>query len=271
MRRRIATLAALAVFSARLAADVRVTSTTSVEGPFAGMVGGLMPRMVMHIKGTKARADVEVGGQTMSSITDLASKQVTILNSATKTAQVLTVGSIPGLPEGTPPPVLPEIESSFKPTGKTQVIAGTTCEEVEVRFAISTAKAAASAPAEAGDMMKNLRLVLNGTMWVGKSGPGVAEYLAFTSSAAKQGAAALMNSFPGGGGNGLDRLIEVFSGAGGMPYLTELALTIEGNEQLAAFLKQQGPIKVTNKVVDVSTDPIPDDVFRVPEGYQIKQ
>ena len=269
MRRRIATLAALALFSTPLAADVRITSTTAVEGPFAGMVGGMMPRMVMHIKGTKARADVEVGGQTMSSITDLASKQVTILNAATKTAQVLTVGSTPVA--GASAAVLPEIESSFKPTGKTQVIAGTTCDEVEVRLAISTAKAAASAPAEAGAMMKNLRVVLNGTMWVGKSGPGVAEYLAFTSSAARQGAAALMSSFPGAGGNGLDRLMEAFSGAGGMPYLTELALTIEGNEQLAAFLKQQAPIKVTTKVVDVSTDPIPDDLFRVPEGYQIKQ
>jgi hypothetical protein len=46
-------------------------------------------------------------------------------------------------------------------------------------------------------------------------------------------------------------------------------MTITGNDQIAGLMKQQGPIKIVTKVTEVSTDPISDELFKVPDGYQI--
>ena len=42
----------------------------------------------MRIKGLKARSDVDVNGQTQTSITDLGSKEIVVLQHGQKTAQV---------------------------------------------------------------------------------------------------------------------------------------------------------------------------------------
>jgi hypothetical protein len=36
-------------------------------------------------------------------------------------------------------------------------------------------------------------------------------------------------------------------------------------------MKQMGPMKIIQKLESVSTDPIADDLFRVPEGYTIEK
>jgi hypothetical protein len=270
MKRSVALLALIALTAVPLRADVRVTSTTSLEGAFAAMMpGGAPPKVVMRIKGSKARADVDVGGQTMSTITDLAAKQVIVLNSAQKTAQFLSSGA---LPAGKLPVALPKIDATVKPTGRSQAISGVSCDEFSVSMSMSMGEMMAGSgqmPAEAAEMMKAIRLSMNGSMWVAKSGPGVAEYMTFQSAAAKGEMLSMMTAIPGLSGSGLDRLMNAFASAGGMPYLTELTMTIQGNDQIAEVMKQQGPIKVTTKVTEVSTDPIPDDVFTTPADYKV--
>jgi hypothetical protein len=269
MKRFVALLALIGLTAVPLGADVRVTSTTSLEGAFAAMMpGGTAPKVVMRIKGTKARADVDVAGQTMSTITDLGAKQVILLNSAQKTAQFLTGGK---LPAGALP-VVPKIDAMVKPTGRSQAISGVSCDEFSVSMSMSMGEMMAGSgqlPPEAAEMMKGIRLAMNGSMWVAKSGPGVAEYMTFQSAAAKGEMLSMMTAIPGLSGSGLDRLMNAFASAGGMPYLTELTMTIQGNDQIAEVMKQQGPIKVTTKVTEVSTDPIPDDVFTTPADYKV--
>jgi hypothetical protein len=46
-------------------------------------------------------------------------------------------------------------------------------------------------------------------------------------------------------------------------------MTIEGNDQIAEVMKSQGPIKLITKVTEVSTDPIPETLFKVPEDFKI--
>jgi hypothetical protein len=124
-------------------------------------------------------------------------------------------------------------------------------------------------PPEAAEMLKSIRISMNGSAWVAKSGPGVAEYAAFQSASASAAMTALMGSVPGMKGSGIDRLMGAFSGVGGLPYLTELLMTIEGNDQIAEVMKSQGPIKLITKVTEVSTDPIPETLFKVPEDFKI--
>jgi hypothetical protein len=68
---------------------------------------------------------------------------------------------------------------------------------------------------------------------------------------------------------GLDRIMESFSGASGLAYLTELKMEIEGGGEMAGLLKQFGDLKFTNRVTDVSTAPLSDELFTVPSDYTV--
>jgi hypothetical protein len=267
MKRWLATIVLVAFCAVPLSADVRVTTTTTIEGGLAAMMGGMAPRVVMHIKGMKARADVDMGTQTMSTITDITTKQFILLNAAQKTAHVMTPDALPK----DVPLSLPKLDATIKPTGRSQTIAGAACEEFTVAMTISMAEMAASPklPPEAAQMLKSLKISMNGSAWVAKSGPGVAEYMAYQSASTSGAMAALMGAIPGMKGSGIDRFMGAFSEAGGIPFLTELLMTVEGNDQIAEVMKAQGPIKVITKITEVSTDPISEDLFKIPDGFTI--
>ena len=43
-------------------------------------------------------------------------------------------------------------------------------------------------------------------------------------------------------------------------------MTVEGTGQMAEMLRQMGPMKITTKVTSITTDPIADDTFKIPEA-----
>jgi len=268
MKRGLATFAVLALCTATLGADVRVTSTTTIEGAVASMMGGLVPSMVTHIRGSKSRTDIVVGNQKISTIVDVDAKQVIVLNATDMTAKVLSADSVPGAPEGM---AMPKIEGSLKPTGQSKMVGDAQCQEHALSMTMSMAEMAGSAKMspEAATMMKDLRILVNGSMWIAKTGPGVAEYVAFQTLSAKNSMSALMRAMPGMGTGGLDRFMESFSNAGGLPYLTEMNMSIEGGGDMAAMMKQFGDMKLTSRVTDVSTAPLSDDLFTVPANYKV--
>jgi hypothetical protein len=270
MKRWLTVTLMTAVCSAPLRADVRVTSTTTLEGPMAAMMGGIAPSMVTQIKGSKSRTDIQVGDQEFSTIIDAQTRQIIILNPADRTARVLTPESIPMDQPGAPIP-MPKIDASVKPTGQSKLIDGTQCDEQAISLTISMAQMAAGSqmPPQAAEMMKDVKVLMDGSAWIAKSGPGVAEYTAFQAVSAKQSLSTLSQSMPGLGSMGLDRLIESFAGASGLAYLTELTLAIEGGGEMAGLLKQFGDMKFTNRVTDVSTAPLSDDLFTVPADYKV--
>lgn len=269
MRRWVAALAIVGLSGVPLRADVTVTTTTTMEGAFAGMMGGMTPRVVMRIKGSRSRADIDVPGQTISTITDLEGKRIIILNNAQKTAQILTAGA--PLSPGGKPFTVPKMDASVKPTGRSQTISGNACDEFAVTMSMSMGEMGGSAqmPAEAGEMMKSIRMVMSGTMWIAKSGPGVAEFAAFQAASVKGEIAKIMGGMAGFGGGGLDRMMGSLAGATGLPYLTELTMTMEGSGPIVEMMKQQGPIKMTTRVTEVSTDTLADDLFNVPNDYKV--
>jgi hypothetical protein len=224
--------------------------------------------MVTHIRGSKSRTDVVVGTQTITTIMDAEAKEVILLNATDMTAKVVSAASMPALPEWMNPP---KIEASLKPTGQSKVVSGTECQEHALAMTMSMAEMAGSgkmAP-EAAAMMKDMKILVNGSMWIAKAGPGVAEYAAFQALSAKNSMSALMRAMPGLGAGGLDRFMESFSAAGGLPYLTEMNLTIQGGGDLAPMMKQFGDMKLTSRVTEVSTATLSDDLFTVPTGYKL--
>jgi hypothetical protein len=272
MTRWVVTVLTIALCSVSLYADVTVTSTVSVQGtggPVA--LGNMQPRMVMRIKGSKARADIDLNGQTMSSITDVAGKQIILLRADQKTAQVMTPANA-GAAAGMPPMRLPKVDATSKRTGQSRTIDGVPCEEYAISMKVNMAEMSGSPqmPPEAAAMLKDVRMIMTGSMWVAKSGPGVAEYASFQKAAAAANLAGFVGgAIPGLGASGLDRMMTAVSGTEGIPYLTEMNMTVEGSGQMVEMMKQLGNMKMTNKVTAVSTDPIADDLFAVPADYKV--
>ena len=264
MKKWIAAAALAAMVAVPVHADVMLVQTMTLEGAAAAMIGNMqMPKMTTRIKGERARADIEMGGHTVTAITDLSSRQVIVLNAAAKTATVIEPAA--AVPPGT---VLPKIDVSFKPTGKTQVVEGQQCEEHTIKIQFSMAEASGGKlPPEAAAAMKDVQMILDGSMWIAPSAPGSGEYAAFNKAALSSNLLGALAGVAGGKGAGFDKLMEAAATAAGVPYLTDITVRFEGTGPFIDAMKQMGPIRMVQKTVTVSTDPIADTMFQVPEGY----
>jgi len=269
MNRFRTTLVLLLLCAAPMRADVTVVQTMSIEGAMTAMMGGVTPRMVTRIKDQVSRTDVDVMDQTVATITNLATRQLIVLNGADKTAQIFGAGS-PAFPAGQAPP-MPKVDVTSKPTGQSRVIEGAQCQEHAFTMKVNLAEMGASGqmPAEASAAMKDVRLSVSGSVWVATEGPGVAEYMAFYKAAADANLAAAVTGMPPGQSGGLESLMNAASAAPGLPYLTEMIMTFEGTGKVVDMMKVMGPMKLTHRVTSVSTDAVPNDLFVVPEGYQV--
>ncbi len=270
MRKAFVTVVVLAICWVSIRADVTVTQTMTMEGAAAAAMGAQMPKITIRIKGQKSRADVEVNGQVITSIADLASREIIMLNSTAKTATVTTAGSVAA---GGAPVAMPDIEISFKPTGKNQVIDGHQCEEFSMTVAMSMAQFAGGGevPPDAAAMMKDVRMLMNGSVWVARSAPGAAEFAAFNKAALESKLLSAVTGMPQGKSGGMDKLMEASASAPGLPYLTEITMAFEGTGPIVEAMKQMGPMKMTQKVASVSTDTIAAEMFKVPEGYTVEK
>jgi hypothetical protein len=273
MKRWATTVLVFGLCSAAVRADVTIVQTTTIEGGMAAMTGGGMsPKMTARVKGMKMRNDIEVGPNLMSTILDLTSKEMILLRHDQKTATVTSSATA-----AAKPPVditLPKIESSVTPTGKSQVIDGIKCDEYAFTTALNMGEMTGpQMPPEAAAMMKDMRMNMVGSMWVAKEVPaGADEYVKFMKSAASSDMAAMAMGASGVNIPGMDKMMKAMSSVEGMPYLTEMTMTIEGTGQIADMMKQMGAMKITTKVTSVKTDPVPDDQFQIPAGYTtIKQ
>ena len=266
MKKWVVALALVAVALVPVRADLTMIQTMTMEGPAAAAMGGQMPTITLRIKGSKARSDVQAPNMTVVAITDLATKQVTILNSSTKTAQVIGAGA------GATTLPAPKVDVSYKPTGKTQTIDGQACDEYQFAMTLNMAEMGGQQmPPEAAAMMKDVRMVMNGSVWTAKSAPGASEYTAYTQAALKSGIFAAMSGMPAGSSGGLDKLMAAAASAPGVPYLTEIAMTVEGTGPMVEAMKNMGPMKMVQKLTSISTESVSDDLFKVPEGYTIEK
>lgn len=270
MNRWLATALIVAACSAIVRADVTITTTTTMEGGMGAMMGGATPRTVLRIKGLVGRTDTEAMGRMMSTLTDLNKKQVFVLRPDDKTAQVVT--SVAPEKPGTPAAPMPQVDGTFAATGRSQTIDGFKCDEYEFAVTAAMGEMASGQPMapQAAEMLREMRMLLKGSMWMTRSAPGAAEYLAFQKAAIEANLAAMLaGGMPGAPSNGMDRIVKKLSGAEGIPYLTELTITIDGAGPGAEIMKQMGATKVTSKVTGISTEPIAADKLVVPPDYKI--
>ena len=272
MKRWLTTLTVFAVCTAAVHADVTIVQTTTIEGGMSAMGGPAMsPKMTNRIKGLKSRNDIDAQVMQITTIADLASKQIVVLRPDQKTAQIITPPT-DSAGKDAPAAATPAIDASINPTGKSQVIDGVKCDEYAFSTAVNMSEinpGGAAMPPEAAEMMKGVKMVMKGSMWIAKDAPGAADYLAFQKAASAGDLTSLIAGASGMGMPGLDKMMKSMSNVSGMAYLTEMTMTVEGSGQMAEMMQQMGPMKITTKVTSITTDPISDDVFKIPEGYTV--
>jgi hypothetical protein len=268
MRRWVASAAIAALCMAPLGADVTVTQTTTIEGGVASAMQGATPKMVMRIKGSKMRSDIEAMGQTTTMIVDVATKQTTILNPATKTAQIISAEAA----AAAMPDTLPKMDVSFKSTGQSRTIEGAQCDEhtFTMKMEMSELGAGGQMPPEAMAMMKDVHMMVNGVLWIAKSGPGTADYLAFQKAAIAANLGSVLTGM-GQQKGGVDKMLAAATSAPGLPYLSEINTSFAGSGPMVQMMQQMGTMKITQKVTSVSTDAIADDQFQVPADYKVEK
>jgi hypothetical protein len=251
MKRWLATVVVFALCSAVVRADVTIVQTTTMEGGMAAMGGATMsPKITNRIKGMKARSDME-------------------LRHDQKTAQVLS-GAAAATTTAPAATTTVKLDSSVTPTGKSQVIDGIKCEE----YAFTTTMALGEMtgqqmPPDAAEMLKDLSMVMKGSVWVAKDVPGAGEYIAFQKAMAKADMASSAMKVSGVNIPGMDKMMKAMAGIDGMAYMTVMDLTIDGSGQMAYMMRQMGAMKITTKVTSVTAGPVSDDLFKIPEGYTI--
>jgi hypothetical protein len=274
MKRWVSTLAAVLVWSAAVRADVTMVQSMTIEGGMAQMAaaagGNMSPSVTTRLKGTKMRTEVAAGPVNIVTILDTAARQVIVLQEAQKTATIASAQS-PALPPGTPPAAGPSIDSAVKPTGKSQVIDGVKCDEYafNTTMDMSAMSMGTQMPPEAAAMMKGIKIVMAGSMWVAKDVPGAAEYIAFQKAMESGDMASAASSMTGVNVPGMDKMMKAMAGLNGLTYMTEMTMTMEGEGQVADMMRQMGPMKMTSKVSSINTEALSDDLFKVPEGYTI--
>jgi hypothetical protein len=275
MKRWSATLLVFAVCSAVVHADVTIVQKTTVEGGAASMAqGGIpTPTVTNRIKGMKGRTDMDMGASSpipanISTITDATAKQVTILDHNQKNARVATGTQPPPAAAANMPSL--SVDASIKPTGKSQTIDGMKCDEYAFSTSMSMANVGgAQMPPETAALMKDVTMVMKGSLWVTKDAPGAAEYLAYQKAMTSADLAAAAMGAAGMNMPGMDKMMKAMQGVEGIPILTEMDMTIEGSGQMADMMRQMGAMRITTKVLSVKTDSLNDDIFKVPEGYQV--
>ena len=266
-RRSIATAALAVLCSTALFADVTITQTMSLEGP-ATMPAGQMPKVVTRIKGMKARTDVETIGQTVSAIMDATGRQVIVLQSATKSATIVTA---PVPPEGAPPKSPGSLSVEFKPTGQSRMFNDMSCEELTVAISFDFSDPSAQLPPEAAAFLKDVRIRASGSVWFAKSAPGAADFVAFQKAAVDANLVSPLAALSPGSTGGMDKLWASLQSIPGVPCMSEMTMAFEGSGPTVDMMKQQGPIKIIQKTDAISADPLPDDIFTIPADYKVEK
>jgi hypothetical protein len=278
MKRWLATVLVIGISSAAVRADITFVQTTTMEGGAAAAMvpAGANPstKITTRVKGLKSRTDMEVASSVKSSsIVDIAAKQMIMLQHDAKTVQTFDGSAAAGAAAPVPAPVatLTVDATTPVPTGKSQQIDGLKCDEYTFTTTMNLSDVTGEKlPPEAAELMKGLTMVMKGSMWVAKTAPGVAEFVAYQQALAKADLTSTVLKMTGVSVPGLDKILKATTSVDGLPYLTVIDMKLEGTGQMADMMRQMmGGMKITSKLTSLSAEAIGDEAFKVPDGYTV--
>ena len=236
-------------------ATADVTFTRKMDGRI--MTGSMAGTSVQYIKGTRMRDDQSMAGAEMSSIIDVNAQQMILLNHKRRQAEIYDMSKIAA--EFSKIPVS-EIEAKVTPTGETRQVADIACAVHAMDVSV---------PMNMGG--QDITFRMTGPVCIAKNGPGQADVAAFYNAVADKGlffGDARAAKAQAGQARGMTALYNEIASLG-VPMAQEMTIKMEGEGPMAAMMAKMGGTTMTTEVVSVSTDPIPDSMFEIPEGYKV--
>jgi hypothetical protein len=239
-------------------ADVTIKQTMTGKG--MGMLS-TVPTL-SYIKGNRMRTDATIGDRTQSTIVDLDTQTLYILDSSKKEADVFDIAAFSQ--EVGAGVDLARMKVAFKPNGKTKEILGTAATGFDLEV---TVPAAIGAGPETSMVM-----TLAGLAWMVKDVPGAAEIVRFQKVAAEKGWL-FSNPIAAGGqagpGKAIVEIFKQFGEAGGVAYEMDMQIKVDASAPMADILAKMGPMSFSTKVDSIDISPLADDLFAVPAGYKL--
>jgi hypothetical protein len=249
MKRLLFVPAALVLSAAAVSADVTVTMSVSVNAAQMSTTG----TQTSSLKGTKLRVDTEMAGQTLTLLSDAATKQQWMINHATKQIEPFD----PQKATANLPISFGEAKAVVTPNGQTREILGTKCQGFTVAVTIPMTMAGEA-----------IVMKMSGSTWIAKDGAAVAEFRAAQKAFSDIGLSTSLLA-QGPQAKAMAELSKALGDAG-VVMEQENQVTMEGTGQMAQLVSQMGGMTMATKVTAISTDPIPDSKFALPEGYTKK-
>ncbi len=236
-------------------ADVTWTQTTTGKAAFLDLDG----ETVMRIKGNKMRVEYTRAGQTSTTILDIDGQRMISLDPENKRASITKLAELQDRIQQTG---VRDAKTKVTATGETGKVAGHSCKmhDVSVSF-----------PFNPGAEGLDLTVVMSGPACLSKTAPGYAEYASFLRVAAEKGfifgdprqargpAAAQAR--------GIASLYRAMA-EGGVVLRQQLGIRFEApGTAMAAMMNEMGKSTFTNVVTKIETEPLPRDLFEIPEGF----
>jgi hypothetical protein len=261
MVRSLCTAAFIGLLATPTFADVTLKSTMSGKG-FGKMADG---ESVAYISGLKMRTDSTFGGTPTSIIIDLEAQKFISINHKKKEAQVYDMAKFrqdldQAMKQG-------EAKASLKPNGEKRDVSGRACTGYDMNVAVPFAMGGG------GEGME-MTMVMSGPVFIAKGAPGSAEFAKFYLAAAEKGFIASDPRQAKGAASqtkGMTELYKAIAETGGIPYLMETGVKIEGAGPMAGMMsKMMGGSGFTQTITSVETVAIPADKFGIPADYKTK-
>jgi hypothetical protein len=252
MLRSLATAALVACLVMPLHADLTVNQTVTGTAMGQQMKG----QSVMQIKGNKMRTDSTMAGQGGATIIDLDTQKMIVLNEKKQEAEIHDLGK---MAQGQDTIAVSDMTVSVKPNGQKKTILEQSCDGYDLRVTIPTDMGAGK-----------MTMVMSGVIWVAKDAPGSADYARFHKAAADKGMffTSPQEAKDPARAKGMAQMYAAISDLNGVPYSTELNISIDATGPMAEMMKKMGGMSTTITTTSVSTEPIGDDRFAVPAGYK---
>ncbi len=249
MTRSLFVLAALVLSATAASADVTVTMSISVNAAQISITG----TTTSSTKGTKFRVDTQMSGQNLTILSDSATRQQWKIDHGARQIEPFDAQkAMASLPVS-----FGEAKAVVKPNGQTREILGRQCQGYTVEVTVPMTMAG-----------ETIVMKMSGPAWVAKDGAGVAEFKAAQKAFSDLGMTTSLQA-QGPQAKGMAELTKAL-GEAGVVIEQETQMTMEGTGQMAQMVAQMGTMTMTTKVTAISTDPIPDSKFALPEGYDKK-
>ncbi len=238
--------------------DVTIKQTTTGKGLGAAAAGN----STTYIKGMKMRTETEVRGTVHTTIFDVENQKMYVFDSKKKNADVWDMQAFSQ--EMAKSIETGEIKTSVKPSGKSKEVTGKTAAGYDLEISV---------PAMVGgEQGMAMTVTLRGPMWIVKGAPGTKDYLAFYKGAAEKG---WIFSDPRaakgspGQAKAIAEMYRLLASTGGVPYETEMTISITGEGPMAAVMARMGGMSMTSTVQSIDTTALDDALFAPPAGYKL--